>query len=330
LINKLEVIGLGAMNLDQLYLVDRTLAEGETQVESFQQTPGGSAANTIYGLARLGVSTGFVGTVGNDSAGQLLIEDLSLAGVDTSRIRVKEGRTGTVLGFSDRSGKRALYVSPGANDLLDWQDIDLDYVNQAGLIHITSLAGEQQCKLSLELVERLSPGVRVSFAPGMLYARKGPASLRPILARTALLFVNRQELELLAGKGLLQGVDKLHDMGCRLVAVTLGKGIKMAEIQREKEYKRLTAACYVSDGKKGYAIEATRFPDLPLTDATGAGDAFAAGFLYGLLHDKGPQDCGRLGHLLALFAMSQAGARHALPTIDELRHKFSEVHPSPL
>jgi ribokinase len=56
------------MNMDNIYSVERILADGETTVEDFRLSPGGSAANTIYALAKLGVSTGFIGAVGGDKA----------------------------------------------------------------------------------------------------------------------------------------------------------------------------------------------------------------------------------------------------------------------
>src|SRR3972149_4963176 len=97
LVNKLEVTGLGAMNLDHLYQVERVVVDGETEVVGYQQTPGGSAANTVCALARLGAGAGFLGAVGNDAAGRLLMEDLRQAGVDASRGKIKKGKTGAAL-----------------------------------------------------------------------------------------------------------------------------------------------------------------------------------------------------------------------------------------
>src|SRR3990172_4921603 len=119
----LEVIGLGAMNLDHLYWVERLLTDGEAPVLETAICPGGSAANTIYGLARLGVLTGYVGAVGDDEAGRLLVADLAEAGVDTGHIMVKEASSGATLILSDRRGHRAIYIVPGANSLLS-----LDYL----------------------------------------------------------------------------------------------------------------------------------------------------------------------------------------------------------
>ena len=62
----IEVVGVGAMNIDQVYRVERILLDGEASAEEPSLVPGGSAANTIYGLAKLGIKTGFIGAVGED------------------------------------------------------------------------------------------------------------------------------------------------------------------------------------------------------------------------------------------------------------------------
>jgi len=129
--SNIKVVGLGALNMDRLYQVERVLVDGEAVVNEPILSPGGSAANTIYGLAKLGVNTGFAGVIGNDAEGKILVQDFEEVGVDTSQIRVKpHTKTGSVLCLSDSSGKRSPYVLPGANNLLTMEDLDLDYINQ--------------------------------------------------------------------------------------------------------------------------------------------------------------------------------------------------------
>jgi len=146
----IEVIGLGALNIDHLYQVERILDDGEAVVNEAISSPGGSAANTIYGLAKLGMSTGFTGVVGDDAEGKVMLEDFQKVGVDISHIRVKQGvRTGSVLCLSDRLGRRSLYVLPGANNLLTMDDLDLTCINQARMLHLSSFAADRQFKILL-------------------------------------------------------------------------------------------------------------------------------------------------------------------------------------
>jgi ribokinase len=312
----MEVVGLGALNTDHIYKVKRILADGETVVLDSSSFPGGSAANTIYGLARLGVKTGFCGAVGDDNEGKLLLRDLEKVGVDTKNIRIKHGaKTGSVLCLSDSSGGRSLYVLPGANSQLKMADLDTAYINRPGMLHISSFADDEQFEVLLRLMERLDLTVKLSLAPGALYATKGHKALAPILKRTEILFLNQGEVRQLTGKDVISGAEICLRMGCRIVAVTLGKGGKI---------KKMTAASYIRDSRNEYLI---RPQDLAAsTDTTGAGDAFAAGFIYGLLKGKELEECGRLGDIVAGFCISKIGAREGLPTQDELSQRYQQLY----
>ncbi|MCJ7655971.1 MAG: carbohydrate kinase family protein, partial [Dehalococcoidia bacterium] len=222
----LDIVGFGAMNIDHLYKVGELVADGEQLVDGIESLPGGSAANTVYGLAKLGVKAGFVGAVGVDDDGVELIEAFKAVAVDTSQIRIKqEVKTGATICLSDRLGGRAIYVSPGANNLLGPEDIDLAYLNRARLVLLSSFADDRQFNLQVDVTEKLSTSVTVSLAPGMLYVAKGLKALIPLLERTHIVFMNRDEIERLTGKDFKAGVQELVKSGCQVVVVTLGKGI---------------------------------------------------------------------------------------------------------
>jgi ribokinase len=322
--SKMDVVGLGALNMDYLYRVERILDDGETVVKDARQSPGGSAANTIYGLARLGVKTGFAGVVGDDTDGELLIKNFQKVGVDTSQIKVKHRvKSGSVIGLTDSRGQRSLYVLPAANSQLSINDLDVDYVNQAKILHISSFADDRQFKVTLDLIRRLNSSVKVGFAPGALYASQGLKALAPILSRTYVLFLNQNEIQQLTGRGVRAGARTCLKPGCRIVAVTLGQGKKL-RINKGAAQRTVTAA-YIRDAKNEYAIEP---PERSATkvDTTGAGDAFAAGFLYGLLKNKGLEVCGRLGNIVAQFSIREVGARAGLPTLARLSRSYQELY----
>lgn len=315
--NSIQIIGVGALNTDYIYKVERILEDGETVVDWARSFPGGSAANTIYGLAKLGLSTGFCGAVGDDEEGKTLLDDFRGVGVDTSRIVAKpEAKTGSVLCLSDRGGRRSLYVLPGANSLLDLDELDFGYINQAEIVHLSSFADDSQFQLSLGLILRLDESVKLSFSPGAIYAVKGIDTLTPFLSRTQLLFINRSELKQMTGKDVEGGVQKCLQAGCRIVVVTLGKGQKIG---------KTTAISYVRDADNEYIIEPPSLNLAADVDTTGAGDAFAAGFLYGLVKGKGLAECGRLGDFVAKLCISRTGARHGLPTLDELAQRYGSL-----
>ncbi len=321
-----KVVGLGALNIDHLYQVERIIDDGETIVDESMSSPGGSAANTIYGLAKLDVNAGFIGVIGDDAEGKILTQDFQKVGVDTSQIKLKHrAKTGSVLCLSDKRNSRSLYVMPGANSLLTMDDLDLGYINQAKMFHLSSFVNDRQFKISLDLIDRLDSSVKISFAPGALYTSRGLKALNPVLARTYVLFTNRNEIRQLTGEDFNNGARICLEQGCHIVVVTLGKGAELESIEGTV-HRKVTSICYSQENKRGYAIKADNQHTIPEVDTTGAGDAFATGFLYGLLNGKGLEECGHLGDIAARFSIAKVGARQGLPTSTELTQCYQELH----
>ncbi|MEM2935839.1 MAG: carbohydrate kinase family protein [Candidatus Bathyarchaeia archaeon] len=297
---KLDVVCFGALNLDRLYRVDRIAKEGEERfVTDFRECPGGSAANTAAGLARLGLRVGYIGKVAQDREGALLLEDFKREGVDLRGIIIsKGGRSGTVMGYVDPKGERALYVDPGVNDTLGFGEIDLEYASSAEFVHFTSFVGEKPLEAQRRLVEALRGDVKLSLDPGDLYARRGLTALKPILRRSLVVLPNEREIKLLTGRDYEDGARILMREGVHVVAVKLGG-----------------RGCYVTDGETSHLIEPFR---VEVVDTTGAGDAFCTGFLYGLIKEKDLYECGRLGNFVASRCIQRVGAREGLPRIEDL------------
>jgi len=295
-----DVIGFGALNLDRLYKVDMIAKEEEEGfVLDFNESPGGSAANTIVGLARLGLKTGYIGKVSEDREGELLLDDFREENVDTSGIVVsKKGRSGVVTGYVDGKGERALYVDPGVNDWLEFKEINIGYAASADFLHLTSFIGEKPFEAQKELIKQLSDA-RISFDPGALYARKSYASLKPIIKRSFVMLPNEIESRLLTGKHYEKASKTLIREGVNVVAVKLGE-----------------RGCYVTDGRESHFVEPY---EKELVDTTGAGDAFCAGFLYGLIKGRDLYECGKLGNFVAARCISKMGARTGLPGLLDLR-----------
>jgi len=296
---KFDVICFGALNMDKLYKVNHIASsDEESEILDFKESPGGSAANTAVGLARLGVKTGFIGKVAADREGKLLLRDFIEEGVNTDGILISEGgRSGNVIGFVNENGERALYVDPGVNDSLEFHEIDVNYASKADLIHLTSFLGEKPFKAQKKLIEAL-PEISVTVDPGMIYARKGLAELKPLLERCLVFFPNEREVNLLTGKNYREGAETLLNKGARIVAVKLG-----------------ARGCYVTDGEENHLIEPFK---VKVVDSTGAGDAFCAGFLYGIISNKTLRECGVLGNFVASRTLMKMGARNGLPRREDL------------
>jgi ribokinase len=145
----------------------------------------------------------------------------------------------------------------------------------------------------------LPSDVKISFDPGSVYARKGFAAIEPIIRSSYVLMPNAVELELLTGEAdYCKGADLMIEMGVKIVAVKLG-----------------SKGCYVTDGQERLRIEPFK---VKVVDTTGAGDAFCAGFLYGLINNKSLYECGRLGNFVASRSVTAMGARAGLPYTKDL------------
>ncbi len=294
----LQLLTLGDLLLD-------VLVAGELQQEHdgagmVQLHPGGSAANFAAGAVAQGANVRFLGLVGDDAAGRLLIADLRERGVD-ARVRVVPGAaTGTVLVLRDFEGpgRPRMWSNPGASLALHPTDLDPALFRDLDGFHLTGYSllrpGPRPAALhAVTLARAGSPGVLCSLDPNPahLLADVGPDWFRTVLAdvQPDMLFPNLEEGRLLAGvddPALI--VDRLLSLA-PMVVLTLG-----------------VAGCLV-----GWGAERRHIPAqcVSVVDATGAGDAFAAGFVSAYLRARDPVAAATAGTVAAAVVVARAGAR---------------------
>lgn len=261
------------------------------------RSAGGSAANTVYALGRLGFSTGFVGKVGVDTEGEIVLGGME--GVDLSRVR-REGKTGLCLVVLDSRRDRALVVEPNANDTLLFEEIDLDYLCRFRHLHMSSFVGEGPFKAQLRLVRELPERVLLSLDPGELYARRGIEEVGSLIERCWAVFITERELfELTGARSVDEGARELLRLGPRFVVCKRG------------------AEGAVLFGR-GETIALSAKEEVRVVDNTGAGDVFDAGFLAGVLRGLSPRRCLELAHRLAVKSLQGFG-RQCYPTEEDLR-----------
>lgn len=309
---KVKVIGFGALNLDKLFYVDEIVGpDEETFIKSETSSPGGSAANTMIALSKLGLPTSYIGKIATDDDGDMLEMNLAKSGVFLNHlIYAEEGHSGKVLGFVDKNGVRSLYVDPGVNDDIVISELNHYFINQTKILHYTSFVGES-FHAQNELLDKLNDSVILSFDPGMLYVKKGVNGLRKILQRTNILLINKNELMLLfkdyfCEKFNLKEEDNLtfRDISVHL----LDEGIDTV---------------VVKNGSKGvYAINSLQEVKIPayevdVVDTTAAGDCFNAGFLYGYLNKYSLENSCKLGNWVASLSISGKGLNN-LPNKKDL------------
>ena len=300
-----HAVGFGAINLDKLYQVNKIAREdAESFIKDLKISCGGSSANTIIGLSRLGLKTALIGKTAQDSEGELLLENLKNEGVESRGIiSTPEGRSGNVMGFVDEAGERALYVDPGVNDRINLEEIDLDLVFNTKILHLTSFVGAS-INAQEELLEKLPPEITVSLDPGRIYAEYGEKLAR-ILKRTDILLINRAELKILTQKkykSIDEEIKSLRNFDIDIIVVKLGD-----------------AGCYATDGETNIKIES--FP-VECKDTTGAGDAFNAGFLYGHIKRRTLKESCIIGNYVAACCVEIFGGINGLPDFEKVNNKL--------
>ena len=292
---RFDVIGFGALNVDTLLKVDKIAgADDESFIHDSTEACGGSAANTTVGLARLGCKVGFIGKVADDHQGNLQLNCFTTEGVNIDGIiRAPKGKSGVCLGFVDKKGARALYINPGVNDNIEFRELQANYITNTQFLHLSSFVGDKSFRTQKKLMSFLPDSVKVSFDPGALYVQKGLSAIEPLIQNSYVMMPNLAELEHLTGEtDVPKGAELLLQMGVKVVAVKLG-----------------AKGCYVTNGTDKRTIEPFK---VPVADTTGAGDAFNAGFLCGLIHNKSIFECGRLGNFVASRCVTKMGARDGL------------------
>ncbi|MCL2114832.1 MAG: PfkB family carbohydrate kinase [Methanobrevibacter sp.] len=308
-----DVIGFGALNLDKLFYVNDIAHEDEESfIKDLDQNPGGSASNTIIGLSRLGLSVSYIGKIANDEEGEFLKKNLILEGVLTNNLIVaKNGCSGKVLGFINENGERALYVDSGVNDEIAIDEINIDQIKNAKIIHYTSFVGNS-FQTQNNLLEFLPESIILSFDPGHIYAKKKISSLKKILNRTNILLINEKELKLLFEDYYLRkNKFKSKSLNYREIAINiLNDGIENIIVKR---------------GEKGvYAInnknEEVKIPayNCEVIDTTAAGDSFNAGFLFSYLNDYSLKKSCMIGNWAASKCIENIGIK-GLPVKNELK-----------
>lgn len=310
-----DVVALGEV------LVDFTPADisGNGNIR-FERNPGGAPANVLAVLSKLGVSTSFIGKVGQDQFGTYLHETLNQCHIDTEGLVFAEDvRTTLAFVHLDDDGDRSFsfYRNPGADMMLEPSEINVEQLKDIKVFHFGSLSMTHEPSASATLFAcryAKEHGALVSFDPNYrasLWKDEASAvkAMFQGLDLADIVKLSLEELELLTGSADLdKGTSFLAEQfNIQVLLVTLGE-----------------QGCYLRIGK-----ESVRVPGFEVTtiDTTGAGDAFLGGFLYKLLQYNLPlpqlaqadyTEAVRFANAVGALTTTKKGAIPALPAIDEI------------
>lgn len=264
------------------------------------EVSGGSAANTLAGMASLGSKTAFIGKVNNDELGRHFRHDLNAVGVEFTTPENIGGRpTARCLIVVTPDGQRTMNTYLGAAGEIHPTDIDTALIAQAQVVYGEGYMWDMDCTknaLRLAFSEAKKAGAKVAFTLSDVFCveRSREDYLKMIPEDFDILFCNHEEAKALYPEKSLEEVLDILQGQCEVIAVTCGS---KGSIILTKDARINVDALWVTE----------------VVDTTGAGDLYAAGFLYGYTQGMPLAECGRLGSACASEIITHLGARAQKP-----------------
>lgn len=255
-----------------------------------QETCGGSAANTISGLARLGVPTGYIGKIGHDPYGEFFAGEMQRHGTE-ARMFYGASQTGRALGLITPDSERTFATFLGAAVELEATDLHPDLFRGYDYFHIEGYMAQNHplTRGALQLAKEAGLEVSLDLASHNV-VRENLAFLQEMVGRYVdIVFANEDESMAFSGKNSPAEALVSISPRCRIAVVKLGKSGSLVKRQDEEHRVECIPAKAV--------------------DTTGAGDLYAAGFLYGLIQGYSLPVCGRIGSLLSGKVVEVVGAK---------------------
>lgn len=289
------------MRKGSMQLIDQ--ARGDALYQAMGQCTeisGGSAANTLAGMASLGAKTGFIGKVASDELGKIFRHDLRAVGV-TFDSSASEGISGTgrCLICVTPDGQRTMNTYLGAAGYLDDADVDTTLIASAKILYTEGYmwfdpSTKDAIRKSFTIARDAGTKIAFSLSDAFCVEAHRAEFVQMIADDFDVLFCNEAEAcALYPEKSFAEILDTLQGQ-CEVVVVTCGA--HGSKILTKNE-------CI--DVKPEWVDK--------VVDTTGAGDLYAAGFLYGLTHGKTLAECGRLGSACAAEIIGYLGARAQQP-----------------
>jgi sugar/nucleoside kinase (ribokinase family) len=283
-----------------MQLVDENAAEKiySAMPKSLKKS-GGSAANTIAGIASFGGKTAFIGKVRNDELGQIFAHDLKSLGVHYETTFTTEGpSTANCLISVTPDAQRTMATYLGATLSISDADIDQELIAKTKVTYIEGYLWD-------------TPNAKNAIRKSIQTARANARKVAFTLSDTFCVERHREEfLELLK-----DGVDILFANEAELLSLTQQNNFELA-LQKMLGLCEVTAITRSANGSviltENRTITIAAQKNLSVIDTTGAGDLYAAGFLYGYTQGKTLITCGEWGTIAASHIIQQLGARASL------------------
>lgn len=267
---------------------------------------GGSAGNTMYGLGTMGVHSSFIGKVGRDEMGIFYEKDMVDAGVTPVLMRSPKSPTGTAVALVTPDSERTFATHLGAATELTADELSMTHFRGYDILYLEGYLIfnlpllQQACRLAKE--NRMC--VVIDLASFNVVADMLPHFRDIIQKYVDIVFANEEEARAFTGLGPREALDSMAG-SCSVAVVKTG-----------------AAGSWIKRGEEVIRIDALKVTPV---DTTGAGDLYAAGFLYGYAHGFSLDKCGLFGSILAGKVIEVIGARMPPEKWQEAREMISLV-----
>ena len=313
--SRVDVCSMGTLAVDYFALVSEIPGPDEKiLVKEYEIHAGGVAGNVITQVARLGIKAGWMGKVGNDEAGKILINEFLKEGVDISHVEIVDSEHSMFTWIQvDKRGDKAITMFTNVLNKFTTEDVDKkhkEYIQSSKILQVEgSLLPLKPALRAMEIAKE--SGVTIVFdldvAPHHFVNNERLATEQELKKAIELADVfipcKAAAVELIGTKDIQHHAEKLLDYGCGIVTITLGE-----------------KGCIVYDKNDFYTIPAFR---VDVVDTTGAGDAFHGGFIYGLIKGFNLKEIGTFANACGAICCTQVGAR-AMGKLCEVEHFIKE------
>lgn len=284
---------LGAAAVDVVIRVKEFPSpDGIVMADEQNTLPGGSGGNVAEAVARLGYPVRFLGVVGNDENGRLLQHTFSTAGVDTSFMKVSDaGHTASCFIAVNQIGERLIFSLGGEAIYSEPGQLDSTALENVKILYIADAFPE----VALCAIMKAGTGVKIIHCPGGLMVKSGKTFYEPVMKKAHVGIFNCVEAQAVTGMEEPEtAIIRLAEMGVQVPIITMGA----------------QGALYYENG---HCFQVAAAPAASVVDTTGAGDAFSAGLIAGLLEGLEMPACVALACEVAAFNVQHQGARDGLP-----------------
>ena len=302
-----DVVARAGLERGAMTMVDAARSdEIYAQLGPAQETSGGSAANTTVGVASFGGTAAFIGRIADDAFGKVFAHDLRAAGVEYDVSPATDGSpTGRCLVIVAADAERTMCTYLGAGAEIDPKDVAADLIGGAAVTYLEGYlwdepAAKDAIRRAASLAQEAGRKVAFTLSDPFCVERHRDEFRELVASSVDVLFANEDEITMLYEVDTFDDAARLASESCEIAALTRG-----------------AAGSVVVNGRERHEIAAV--PIVKLVDTTGAGDLYAAGFLFGLTHGNDLATCGNLGSLGAAEVISHLGARPQAPLAGQAR-----------